>query len=96
MKVLYVTFLVLAAGEEARNKGVVADKIYRPQKSGCISVYTLENGNLIKFNSCTTSNIRKLSFWVEPRDAVFADDTQILGKIHNFKKGEHFLKLHYT
>lgn len=68
---LYVssnTFLVSAVGEEARNNGVVPNKIYR----GCIRVYTLENGYLIKFNSCsgTTKRVtecRKLAFWVEPR-----------------------------
>lgn len=77
---LYVssnTFLVSAAGEEARNNGVLPNKVYCPEKSGCISVYTLENGYLTKFSTCSRStsresviNFRKLSFWVEPRDQL--------------------------
>lgn len=55
---LYVssnTFSISIAGEEARNNGILPNQIYRPDESGCISVYTFDNGYLTKFNSCSGS-----------------------------------------
>ncbi|WOG93601.1 hypothetical protein DCAR_0312887 [Daucus carota subsp. sativus] len=75
-RALYVssnTFSISADGEEARKNGVLPGKIYRTDRSGCVSVYSLVKGDLFKFSPCPGSRNReevvdgKLGFWVEPR-----------------------------
>lgn len=73
---LYVssnTFSISAVGEEARKNGVLPGKVYRTDRSGCVSVHSLVKGDLFKFSPCPGSRNReevvdgKLGFWVEPR-----------------------------